>query len=134
MLFIEDMTTCESCESVEALILRAVEVWKHDQLVNLTTTWKQEPQGHYLAETLSKRLDCEASLGQLLSHENEIVVAYSLVALEIMDSTLLGRLPNELIERKQFFTRLEGSFAIDYELGEFAKEIQKQWFEKHRQS
>lgn len=127
------MATSDAYENIEDLISRAVEVWKHDQLVNLSPTWKQQPQGHYLVETLAKRRDSESRLGELLSHENELVVAYSLVALQMMDSALLGRLPKGLLESKQWIRKLRGSFAIDLELGEFAKEIQEEWFGKRRQ-
>jgi hypothetical protein len=127
------MGTDDACENIEALISQAVEVWKNGQTVNLSPIWKQHPQGHYLAKVLAERPDCEARLGEFLTHENELVVAYSLVALEMMDSRLLARLPKDLLERKQLFTSVRGSFGIEVELGEFANEIQKKWCAKRDQ-
>jgi hypothetical protein len=128
-----NMETDDAHKNLEDLLSQAVEVWKNDRFVNVSPTWKQHPKGHYLAEVLAAKPECEARLRELLSHENKLVVSYSLVALEIMGSGSLGQLPDDLLDSKQLITRLKGSFAIEFELGEFAKEIQKQWRERRKQ-
>jgi hypothetical protein len=125
------MATNESTESVETLLSRAVEVWKESQLLNLSPTWNQRPKGIYLAEIIGARRECEGGLVTLLNHENGLVVAYSLVALEIMDSRSLESLSGKLLQRKEAITKVRGSFGIELELGQIAKEIQESWREKH---
>jgi hypothetical protein len=80
---------------------------------------------------LSGRQDSEKELVKLLSHENELVVAFSLVALEMMGSSSLGQLPKTLLKRKELITKLRGSFGIEVELGEFAQEYQDRWLKAH---
>lgn len=119
----------EASETAEEIVSEAVEVWKGAQLVNMSPVWKGRPRGRCLAEALAARKDCEEVLVKFLSHENELMVAYSLVALEMMGSSTLEDLPENLLERKQLITELRGSFGIELELGQFAREIQSRWLE-----
>ena len=127
------MSTNDSNEHVDDLISQAVEVWGHRRVVSLSMVGRQSPTGYYLAKVLSERPESEAKLGELLSHNNQIIVAYSLIALKMMDSALLGRLPKKLLDNKQLFTVVKGSFGEEYGLGEYAREIQQQWQQKHHE-
>jgi hypothetical protein len=122
----------ENKDNSEDLLVEAVSVWKKAQRVYSSLVWKGRPREGHLVQVLAERKDIESKLFDLLDCKDELVVAYVLVTLKKMDSESLNHLPLSLLERREIVREIDGSFAVEYELGEFAKTIQGQWREKHK--
>jgi hypothetical protein len=85
------------------------------------------PEATYLLEVVSGRPDLEPRLIELLRDQRQLVVAYSLLALENLNSPALEHLPQELLYAKRHVTWLYGSFGQKMELGAFVRHVQKRW-------
>ncbi len=109
------------------LLTDAVEAWKKAQTVRDSPSWNGRPEGRHFAEVLSGRRDLEPQLCVILNHENQLVAAYAILTLELMDSKVVGDLPKELLGRKEKVTVIMGSFANKMELGAFARQRRKRW-------
>jgi hypothetical protein len=112
-------------ESPTEVLGRAVESWKKAQLLDLSPTWKGEPEATYYAERVAKETILEVRLLELLQNNNQLVVAHSLHALELMQSSVLLELSKELLARRDKLTLHMGSFRWNSDLGGYAREIQK---------
>jgi len=121
-----------SNESEDSILEQAVEEWGKAQVLVDSPAWNGQPVARHLAEILKDRHDLEIKLIELVNHKNQLVAAYSLLTLNLMDSTGLGNLPPELLQREDKITQKMGSFADKMELGAFARHIQKQWLARHQ--
>jgi|SRR6478736_995341 len=111
-------------------LISAVTEWRKAQVLYFTPAWRGRPQGRHFSETLSLRRDLEAKLVEHLFDENQLVVAYSLLTLDLMGSDAIGKLPKTLLERREKVTTRAGSFSETFELGALASHIQKRWLTK----
>jgi hypothetical protein len=84
------------------------------------------PPARHMAEILKDHPALEVKLIELLNHKSQLVVAYSLLALEMMDSPAVGSLPTALLERKEKITLMMGSFADKNGAGSLCKENQEE--------
>lgn len=117
----------DSPEEQQDELSLAVAAWRKAQVLYYSVSWKGRPAARHFAEVLSFRPDLEGKLIELLKAENQLVVAYSLLTLELMNSSALGTLPDDLLERKAKVTIREGSFSDQMELGAFARHVKKRW-------
>ncbi len=118
--------------SEDHIFSRAVKAWGRAQELVNSPSWNGEPAARHLAEVLKDRRDLESKLIELLNHKNQLVVAYSLLTLQMMDSAGLENLPPDLLQREGKITQRTGCFANQLELGAFARQVQKQWRAKHQ--
>jgi hypothetical protein len=125
------MAACDEVEANEDFLAKAINVWKRAQILFLGPAWNCQPEARYVAELLRDRVDLEMKLIELLKHESQLVSAYSLVVLDLMDSQELGQLPEGLLGRKEKITTHMGSFSDKMELGAYARQIQKRWRDRH---
>jgi hypothetical protein len=105
----------------------AVAAWTKAQILFDSPSWNGKPAGRNFAEMLSERRDLEPQLCNLLNHEDQLVVAYAILTLELMGSRVVGDLPKELLVRNEKVTVIMGSFGDKMELGAFARHRQKEW-------
>ena len=118
----EDSTIEGGCEVVD----RAVEVWKKAQVVYQSPSWEGRPEARAFAERIAAEFrQCEHKLVKLLSHENQLVVAYALLTLQLMGSESLRTLPAELLQRRSKITLRTGSFSTSMDVGGLARQLQK---------
>lgn len=118
--------------SDEDLLTKAVEEWERAQILFAGPAWNGQPEARHFTELLRDRLDLESELVELLNHKSQLVAAYSLIALDLMDSQALENLPGSLLGRHEKITTHMGSFSDKMELGAFARQIQKSWRKRHR--
>jgi hypothetical protein len=76
-------------------------------------------------EALANHPECEDALFELLTNPSQLVVAYSLITLELMRSNKLAELPAELLTNRSKITLSLGSFRNSMDLGGLARQIQK---------
>lgn len=107
------------------LLDEAVRVWAKAQVVYDSPSWKGHPPARALVEQVASVPECHDGLVALLSSSSQLVVAYTLRTLELMDSPALAALPDELLERRQQVTFLCGSFKNSMDLGGLARQIRK---------
>jgi len=115
-----------------ALLTEAAEVWAKAQVVYESSSWEGNPQARALVEQISRLPECHEGLLALLSSPRQLVVAYALHTLELMNSPVLAELPDELLERRQQVTSLCGSFKMSMDLGGLARQIRKRARERDR--
>jgi hypothetical protein len=109
----------------ETLLAKAVPVWRKAQIVHQAPSWEGRPEARAIAEELADYPECEPFLFGLLADPNQLVVAYSLVTLELMGSGRLKELPPDLLTNRSKITLMVGSVRIGKELGGLARELQK---------
>lgn len=126
------MAVCDTVDSQEDLLAKAISEWEGAQYLFAAPAWNGQPLARHFAELLRGHADLEARLVELFSHRSQLVSAYSLLTLDLMDSRELEHLPGSLLERREKITKLMGSFADKMELGAFARQMQKGWRERHR--
>jgi hypothetical protein len=118
--------------SEDHIFARAVKQWGRAQILFDSPAWNGEPVARHLAEILKDRHDLEIRLIELLNHKNQLVVAYSLLTLQMMDSAGLENLHADLLQREGKIFRVRGCFADKIELGALARQVQKQWHATHQ--
>ena len=109
------------------LVAEAAVVWSQAERVYLAPP-KGDSDAWNAVERLAGKKACkqvESLLIDLLSHPNQLVVAYALFTLELMKSAACGSLPAQLLERKEKISVLMGCFLNKMELGAFARQVQK---------
>jgi hypothetical protein len=116
----------ENQKAASDLLDEAVEHWKHSQVVHQSPSWNGQPEARALAERIaSDSPESEQRLFELLGHENQLVVAYALVTLQLMNSARLVEIPRNLLESRSRVTLIAGSFSTSTDLGSLARQIQK---------
>ena len=108
-----------------ALLDEAVCVWAKAQIVFESPSWEVHHPARALVEQLAQCHECHDGLLELLSSQNQLVVAYALKTLEMMGSPALSDLPDELLERRQQISIQSGSFRNSMDLGGLARQIRK---------
>ena len=85
-----------------------------------------QPEARAFVERIATEFrECEQKLTELVEHENQLVVAYTLLTLELMGSHKLRTLPSSLLERRSKLTLRIGSFSTSMDLGGLARQLQK---------
>jgi hypothetical protein len=115
----------ETSSGGETLVDKAVKVWRKAQIVHLTPSWQGQPEARVLVEKLALHPEYESSLVDLLAAPSQLVVAYSLLTLELMGSRRLRELPSELLTNRSNITLSLGSFRNGMDLGSLARQVQK---------
>jgi hypothetical protein len=108
-----------------ALLDSAVRIWRKAQIVHQSPSWENRPEARAIAEEIARHPEYESALFDLLADSNQLVVAFSLITLEMMGSSRLRELPIELLENRSNITLLFGSFVNKMDLGGLARQIQK---------
>ena len=109
----------------ETLLAKAVPVWRKAQIVHQAPSWEGRPEARAIAEELAGYPECVPFLFNLLADPSQLVVAYSLMTLELMGSSRLKELPPDLLTNRSKITLMVGSVRIGKELGGLAREVQK---------
>src|SRR5262245_49901614 len=90
-------TTSPGC----ALVQRAIPLWRKAQVLYQGLSWRGQPEALAIAEQIGAgHPECEPMLSALLLESNQLIVAYALLALELMQSSVLLNLPAELLQRR----------------------------------
>ena len=111
---------------VDEIISQARRVWAKSQVVYQEPSHQGKPEACYLMEQLVQCYPhCESKLVHLLGDVNQLVVAYALLTLEMLGSSVLCNLPPDLLDRRENLTLALGSFRIGMELGGLARQVQK---------
>jgi hypothetical protein len=76
-------------------------------------------------EALAQHPGVEPAVYDMLSDPSQVVVAYSLITLELMGSHKLADLPEYLLANRSNITLILGSFRNGMNLGGLARMIQK---------
>src|SRR4030095_3495381 len=101
----------------KALLDEATRIWAQAQVVYESPSWDGHPPARALVEQIAQVPECHDGLLALLSSPSQLVVAYALHTLALMNSPALAELPDELLERRQQVTSLCGSFKNSMDLG-----------------
>jgi hypothetical protein len=125
------MAASDEIASDEELLTKAVAEWEAAQILFAGPAWNGQPMARHLAELIGDRPSLEPKLVQLLGHESQLVSAYSLLTLDLMDSRFVEHLPGNVFGRREKITTLMGSFSDKMELGAFARHIAKRWRKRH---
>jgi hypothetical protein len=105
---------------------RAVALWRKAQVVHEGPTRLGFPEPlEAMLEIARGHTECHDRLVRLLSEDNQLVVAYALLTLQMMGSPVLENLPEELLERREKITIDIGSFRNSMDLGGLARQVQK---------
>jgi hypothetical protein len=102
----------------------AIRVWQRAQVIH------DGPAGRTEAWTVLERIvarpdDFHDLLVTSLTHPSQLVVGYSLLALDRMHSRALEDLPPQLLTRRDKITLRTGSFSQSMDLGGLARQITK---------
>jgi hypothetical protein len=111
--------------SPQISVTQVVAVWAQAQVVSQTPSWQGQPAPRAIAEEIARHPECESFLWDLLGDTNQLVVAYALLALELMGSTRLTALPQSLLDNRSSISLQFGSIRNGTDLGSFARQIQK---------
>lgn len=112
--------------SLPDLLRLAETTWRKAQVLRTVRPRGGESAAVQLSERLSKRgAEAEEALFQMLDHESALVCAYALWTLFRMESPVFGRLPEELLKRKDSVTEICGSFSHRHDLGGWAAHLRK---------
>lgn len=105
---------------------RAVVLWRKAQVVHEGPTRLGFPEPlEAMLEIARGHLECHDGLVRLLSDTNQLVVAYALLALEMLGSGVVENLPEGLLGRREKITIDIGSFRSSMDLGGLARQVQK---------
>jgi hypothetical protein len=108
------------------LIDRAIRAWRTSQVVFESASWQGKPEARAIAEEIAeKHPELEPQLIGLSADSNQLVAAYALLALDLMNSRWLHSLPTELLSRTSKITLSAGSFRSSATLSEFARQLHK---------
>lgn len=103
----------------------AVRVWRKAQIVYEAPSWEGEPKARAVAEEIARHPEYEPLLVGLLADPSQLVVAYTLLTLEMMGSDKLRDLPPGLLANRSRVTTMVGSFRMSTDLGGLARKVQK---------
>jgi hypothetical protein len=116
----------ESSEPVLQLFERALAVWSKPQTIRRSPSWNGFPPERSLCEALAQRIsESEPLLYSGLKHNNQHVVAYCLLALDLGSSPVLRELPQGLDSDKRHVSTICGSFANQMQIGDLARQLRK---------
>jgi hypothetical protein len=108
-----------------ALLDRAVAIWRKAQILYETGSWRGKPEAVAIAEELAaSHPECESALASLLLDASQLVAAYALLTLELMDSPILQNIPPEVLQRRSRVTLTTGSINVTTDLGSLARQAQ----------
>ena len=108
------------------LLTRAIAIWRKAQVLFETGSWEGEPAAVAIAEELAAaHPECEPALVSLLLDASQLVAAYALMTLELMESPALRNLSPEVLQRGSRVTRTTGSIKDTQELGWLARRAQR---------
>ena len=113
-------------EDVAALLERAAFVWQRAQLLFKAPSRLEEPEALKLVHEIVRHPECEAGLVALLGSPKQLVVAYALMTLRWMGSSVLVKLSDELLNRRENISIQCGSFRIGMDLGGLARQYRKE--------
>ena len=109
-------------------LAHALRLWRRSQIVYESPAWQGEPEPRGAAEAIAAaHPELHDSLVALLDDPNQLVAAYALITLELMRSSILGRLSESLLQRRDKVTCVMGSFSQPMDLGGFARRIRKKY-------
>ena len=111
--------------SGEQLLNRAIAVWRKAQVVHESPAWEGQPEARAIVEALAQHPEVEHAVYELLADPSQLVVAYSLLTLELMGSGKLADLPEHLLANRSNITLVLGSFKSGMDLGGLARQLQK---------
>ena len=115
-------------ESVQELFERAVAVWSKPAQIRDFPSWKGHPESRALCEALAERIkESDSLLYTGLFHDNQHVVAYCLLALDLGTSARLRALPEALQSDERHVTIHYHSFASQVQMGELARKLTKKY-------
>ena len=113
-------------EPVEELFEQALLAWSKPDMIRDSPSWNGHPKQRVLCEALAERIsESETLLYSGLSHDDQHVVAYCLLALSLGSSARLCELPEALETDKRHVTIIRGSFANQVQIGDLARELRK---------
>src|SRR5262245_57240664 len=97
---------------------RAVGLWRKAQVVHEGPTRLGFPEPlEAVLEIARGHPECHDGLVRLLAENNQLVVAYALLTLQMMGSHVLEELPEEVLGRREKITIDIGSFRNSMDLG-----------------
>jgi|SRR5581483_8141315 len=115
-----------SSEPVQQLFEQAILAWSKPEMIHDSPSWNGRPEQRAICEALAARIsESESLLLSGLSHDNQHVVAYCLLALDLGLSACLRQLPESLESDKRHVTIIRGSFANQMQIGDLARELRK---------
>lgn len=104
---------------------RAVAAWRKAQVVHLSPSRGGESEGRTWAREVARRRGLEGRLWDLLADADRRVVAYAIVALELMGSDRLADLPESVLTNRSNVALQFGSVRIGTDLGGYARGVRK---------
>jgi len=107
------------------ILRKAAASWRSAQIVHQSPSWEGRPEARALAEEVALQRGLETPLWELLDDPNQLVVAYALIALELMGSDKLADLPETLLANRSNLTLQFGSIRNAMDLGGFARQVRK---------
>jgi hypothetical protein len=115
-----------SREPVQKLFEQAILAWSKPDMIHDSPSWNGRPEQRALCEALAERISqSESLLYSGLSHDDQHVVAYCLLALNLGLSIRLRQLPEALEADKRHVTINRGSFTKNIQIGDLARELRK---------
>ena len=121
----------ESSEPLLQLFERALAAWSKPQAIREGPSWKGFPPERALCEALARRIsESEPLLYSGLTHNNQHVVAYCLLALDLGSSPRLRELPEGLDSDKRHVSTIRGSFSNQMQIGDLARQLRKKHLER----
>ncbi|MBM4068513.1 MAG: hypothetical protein FJ271_06155 [Planctomycetes bacterium] len=112
----------------EAVLDRAVRLWERAQVLHTTPTRSaQLPEALLVAEQIAREYpQFHDALVALLTAPQQLVVAYALMTLRLMKSSMLEHLSEEVLNRKGKVTIAAGCFRDSMDLGGLARQYCKE--------
>jgi hypothetical protein len=115
-------STSQACD----LFQRAIASWRKAQVLYQGRSWRGQPEALAIAEQIAAcHPECEPMLSDLLLDGSQLVVAYALLTLEFMQSSVLLKLPAELLQRHSHVTLSFSGIMTSTDLGALARQVQK---------
>lgn len=111
--------------AMDNLVKQALVCWEKSQLVYLSPSFRSVPEERMWVEKLADDIDLEMDVLNLIDASNHIVIAYSLLTLERMQSDHLLEIVEKLSDRREKISLIKGSFATSMDLGGLARQIKK---------
>lgn len=103
-----------------------VRTWSKAQVMYDVPSFEGVPRARYLAEsTAASRPDLKEALLDLSTHENQLVAAYAILTLRLMDPESLALVPESVGSRKDRVTLQQGSFRLTTNLGDWLRRMRR---------